>query len=63
MNEILNHDVGCSIWVKDEIMEEGFIDLESDIKRCSLPILWSNDLYLVDKRRNLFKKFIFVNLR
>jgi len=62
MHDLLSHNVGCRVWVKDAVMEEGVIDLKSNIKRCGLPIPWSNAFYLVEKGRNFFKKVIFVNL-
>jgi hypothetical protein len=42
--------------VKNEIVEEGVIDLESSVKSYELTIPWSNVLYLVEKSGASSKK-------
>jgi hypothetical protein len=59
MHDLLSHNVGCGVWVKDTVMDEGVIYSESNIERCGLPIPLSNVSHLVNKRRIFFKKVIF----
>ena len=63
MHNLLCHHVGCSIWVQETVVEEGILDLESDIERCELTISRERVPHLVDKKRKIFRRITLNSFR